>query len=100
ALANSVSPDGVFSYASISGFPSSSGNGTNYWVDVVFSTTAPADSPPVVSSTTPASGATAVAVAAAPTATLNKAIQASTVSLTLTDSTTNPVAGHITYNTT
>jgi hypothetical protein len=98
ALANSVSPDGVFTYAGTSSFPSSSGNGTNYWVDVVFSTTAPADSPPVVSSTTPTSSATGVAVAVAPTATFNEAVQASTISFTLKDSANNPVAGTVSYN--
>jgi len=41
AVANSVSPNGVYSYGSTSAFPASSFNATNYWVDVVFNTTAP-----------------------------------------------------------
>ena len=41
ALANSVSPDGVYTYSSASAFPASSYNATNYSVDVVFNTTAP-----------------------------------------------------------
>ena len=41
ALANSVSPNGVYTYDSTTTFPSSSYNATNYWVDVVFNTTAP-----------------------------------------------------------
>jgi hypothetical protein len=41
ALANSVSSDGVYTYSSASAFPASSYNATNYWVDVVFNTTAP-----------------------------------------------------------
>jgi len=41
AVANSVSPNGVYSYGSASAFPASSFNATNYWVDVVFNTTAP-----------------------------------------------------------
>jgi hypothetical protein len=40
ALANSVSPDGVYSYGSTSAFPAFTYNATNYWVDVVFNTTA------------------------------------------------------------
>jgi hypothetical protein len=38
ALASSVSPDGVYVYAATSSFPTSSYNGTNYWIDVVFTT--------------------------------------------------------------
>jgi hypothetical protein len=39
ALANSVSPDGVFLYAGASSFPTTTTtSGTNYWVDVVLST--------------------------------------------------------------
>jgi hypothetical protein len=41
ALADGVSPDGVYTYGSTSAFPTSSFNATNYWVDVVFNTTAP-----------------------------------------------------------
>jgi hypothetical protein len=39
ALANSVSPNGVYTYGSTSTFPTSTYNSTNYWVDVVFNTT-------------------------------------------------------------
>jgi hypothetical protein len=38
ALANSVSPNGVYIYGSSNTFPASSYNSTNYWVDVVFNT--------------------------------------------------------------
>ena len=38
ALANSISPNGVYSYSGSSAFPTSSFNATNYWVDVVFTT--------------------------------------------------------------
>jgi hypothetical protein len=41
ALANTVSPNGVYMYDSASAFPSFSYNAANYWVDVVFNTTAP-----------------------------------------------------------
>ena len=36
ALANSVSPDGIYSYGTLNSFPLSSANAANYWVDVVF----------------------------------------------------------------
>ena len=37
-VANGVSPNGVYVYSSSTTFPTSSFNATNYWVDVVFST--------------------------------------------------------------
>jgi Domain of unknown function (DUF4082)/Fibronectin type III domain len=36
AVANSTSPNGVFVYGASSGFPNSSYNASNYWVDVLF----------------------------------------------------------------
>ncbi len=39
ALANATSADGVFAYGNGLLFPSNSGNGTNYWVDLVFNGT-------------------------------------------------------------
>jgi Domain of unknown function (DUF4082)/Cellulase (glycosyl hydrolase family 5) len=38
ALAAGTSPNGIYSYGSSSAFPNSSYNSTNYWVDVLFST--------------------------------------------------------------
>ena len=37
-IANSVSPNGVYSYSAASTFPTSSISATNYWVDVLFAT--------------------------------------------------------------
>ena len=48
ALANGVSPDGVYIYGSTSAFPTSTYNATNYWVDVVFATTITSPSGPTV----------------------------------------------------
>lgn len=58
ALANSTSPNGVYAYTTVStgGFPKSSYNATNYWVDVDFS-----------ASTTSTTPAPTVSLAAAPT---------------------------------
>ena len=36
ALANSTTPNGVLVRSASSAFPTNSGNGVNYWVDVVF----------------------------------------------------------------
>ena len=47
ALADGLDgPNGVYHYGSSSGFPTSSYNATNYWVDVIFSLTAPAATVP------------------------------------------------------
>ena len=77
ALSNAAGGgNGVFIYGTGGGFPSNSGNGSNYWVDVTFSST-----PPVVANTTPTPGATGVS-ATAPniTATFNEAVQSSPLS--------------------
>ncbi len=65
ALANGVDgPNGVYLYGP-SGFPTSSFNAANYWVDVVFETdTTPDTEVPVVSVTAPAEGATVSGVVA------------------------------------
>ena len=36
AVASSTSPNGVYTYGSLSAFPNASFNSTNYWVDVLF----------------------------------------------------------------
>ena len=55
---------------------------------------------PAVSSHTPASGATGVAVSTTPSATFNEAVQASTITFTLTPSGGTAVAGTVSYNST
>jgi len=58
ALANGTSGgNGVYVYSAGGVFPTntSQNNATNYWVDVVFSTVAPPDNPPVISSVTASS---------------------------------------------
>ena len=66
--------NGVYRYGASAAFPTNTFNSENYWVDVVFATsTAPDTTPPQVSSVTPASGATGVAVATAVTADFNEA---------------------------
>jgi Domain of unknown function (DUF4082)/Bacterial Ig-like domain (group 2) len=46
---DSATPNGVFTYSDTPVFPSSTFNASNYWVDVVFSPTAPPPTPPATS---------------------------------------------------
>ena len=55
---------------------------------------------PSVSSYTPASGATGVAMSSTPAATFNEAVQLSTISFTLANRAGTAIAGAVTYNTT
>jgi hypothetical protein len=74
-------PNGVYRYGSTSGFPSSTWQASNYWVDVVFTTsTAPDTTPPTVSSTAPAAGATNVARSTTVSAVFNEPMDPATVS--------------------
>lgn len=73
-------------YASGDAFPNQSFGAPNYFVDVVFSTTAtiPTDVAPSVTAVSPASGATGVAVGTAVTVTFSGQVNTSSVTLTLT----------------
>ena len=53
-----------------------------------------------MTSETPASGATNVAMSMVPTATFNEAVQAGTISFTLENSSGSTVAGSVSYNST
>ncbi len=46
---SSGTPNGVFTYSPTPTFPASTFNGSNYWVDVVYTTTAPTPSPAATS---------------------------------------------------
>jgi methionine-rich copper-binding protein CopC len=87
--------NGVYKYGA-SGFPTLGYASSNYWVDVVFSTsTTPDTTKPTVTARTPAPGATDVAVSIAPTATFSEAVSSATMSVAA--GTTN-VAGTTTYD--
>lgn len=86
--------NGLFLYGG--GFPTQSNNDANYYVDVVY--TPGANLPPAVVSTTPATGATDVALGVAPTATFSVAINVSTLDFTLETSTGTTVPGSATYD--
>jgi hypothetical protein len=95
ALQSLGSGNGVYAYASGPAFPSSSFQASNYWVDVVFTTqSAPATPPaapppaaadttaPLVSTLSPASGATGVSRTANITATFNEAMDPASITPT------------------
>ena len=92
---------GVYIYGSAAAFPTQTNQSSNYWVDVVMTTTPPVDTtPPTVTSTTPASGATNVATSTAVTIAFSEALNPATVTtstIRLLDGTT-PVAASVTYN--
>jgi hypothetical protein len=103
ALANGVDgPNAVFVYGA-SAFPTNTFNGNNYWVDVVFNTTAPDTTPPTVTSAAPADGATGVSTTAMVTATFSEAMNASTITtgtFVLRNPSNAVVAATVTYNAT
>ncbi len=75
--------NGLYLYGA-GGFPDHSYNGAHYWVDVVFSTTAPPDvTPPAVAVRSPLGGASSVPVDVTPQATFTEAVTPSTVTMTL-----------------
>ena len=82
ALSNAIANgNGVYQYGPTGGFPSNTYQSSNYWVDVVFTTTAPGPdtTPPTVTSFTPAAGGANVNVNANVTVTFNEAMNAATV---------------------
>jgi PKD repeat protein len=103
ALANGADGgNGVFLYGS-GGFPSQSVNGNNYWVDVVFTLTAPpADTtPPSVTAVSPADGAIGVNPGTSLSATFSEALDPATISgstFELRDSSTAVVPATVTYD--
>ena len=101
ALANGVDgSNGVFAYGTVSTFPTSTFNASNYWVDVVFNTTIQTQ-PPVVTSFSPPNGSAGVSTAVSVTATFNKALDPTTVNSStfeLLDNSSNIVSASVTYN--
>jgi hypothetical protein len=100
-LSNSTSANGVYRYGSSSGFPNSSWNASNYWVDVVFSTTAADTTAPTITSKTPTPGDTNVPITSTVTATFSEAMTASTITTStvdLRDGSNNLVPASVSYN--
>ena len=78
--------------------PNQSFNSTNYWVDAVFSNTFADLTAPTISARTPAAGATGVSATSAVSVTFNEAVQPSSVSVVLRDSSNNVVPASVVYN--
>ena len=101
ALANGISgANGIYSYSSVSTFPTATFSSSNYWVDVVFTTTTPTQGP-TVTSFSPANGVGAVSTTAAVTAVFNEAIDSTSLNgdtFQLIDPSNNVVSAAVTYN--
>jgi hypothetical protein len=74
--------NGVYTYTASPGYPSNSWNASNYWVDVVFATTLVDSTRPTVTSVTPPSSASDVAINVNVTAQFSEGLQASSVTNT------------------
>jgi hypothetical protein len=103
ALSNAVaSGNGVYHYGSTGGFPTDTWQSSNYWVDVVFTTSSgPDTTPPTVTSFSPSAGATNVNATSNVTVTFSEAMDATTVSGTtveLRDPSNALVTGSVSYN--
>jgi len=101
ALANGVDgANGVYRYGTTSGFPTSTFQSSNYWVDVVFVPTS-TTTPPTVTAVTPASNSSGVGLGTAVTAVFSAAMNASTISGTtflLVNSSGTAIPNTVTYN--
>jgi hypothetical protein len=81
ALQNGLDgPNGVYKYGPAGSFPDQTWNSTNYWVDVVFTTTTvPDTTPPTVTGRSPASGATNVLLSSPVTVTFSEAMDPASI---------------------
>ncbi|WP_139190661.1 DUF4082 domain-containing protein [Actinokineospora iranica] len=84
--------NGVFRYGS--GFPDSSFNGGNYWVDVIVTTDTADNTAPVVQSTSPAANGTNVYVDSSITAAFDEGVDPASVQFTV-QAGGNPIPGTV-----
>jgi hypothetical protein len=99
-IANAISGNGVYAYGA-SAFPSNTFNATNYWVDVIFESSILDSTPPTVTATSPAAGASNIAPTAAVTVTFSESVDPSTVNtstLELRDAANTAMTGAVAYN--
>ncbi|GAA2109876.1 hypothetical protein GCM10009841_31490 [Microlunatus panaciterrae] len=83
--------NGVYLYSSTSGFPTNTYNKSNYWVDVVYTTSTTDTTKPTVTDRQPAAGATDVPVTSTVTATFSEPVSSGSISLR--DSANSAVSG-------
>ncbi|SHF73951.1 Ig-like domain-containing protein [Geodermatophilus nigrescens] len=89
-------PNGVYAYGPVPAFPTSSHRGSNYWVDAVFETVAPADNtPPSVTATSPGDGWSSVPVTSPVQFTFDEAVQAGTATVRVSTAQGGPVTGTV-----
>jgi hypothetical protein len=89
--------NGLYEYGA-DGFPTGSYQSTNYWVDVVFNASTADTTPPAVTGEFPSPNSTGIAQTTAITATFSKAVQPTTISFVLKDSSGNAMPGTVTYD--
>jgi methionine-rich copper-binding protein CopC len=90
--------NGVFVYGPGGGFPTSTYNASNYWVDVVFTSAGGQDTtPPTVTGQSPAPNTTGITTATTVTATFSESVQPGTIAFTLTGPNNAAVPGNVTY---
>lgn len=89
--------NGVYAYGG-DVFPNNTYSGTNYWVDPIFTDTPQQSHGPQVIGTSPTSGQAGVPVSTVVSFTFDEAVQASSVSLTLTAASGNTVPGSLSYD--
>ena len=103
ALANGEDgANGVYKYGASGSFPDQTYSASNYWVDVVFNTeVGPDNTPPAVSSVTPADNATNVSTSANVSALFNEPLDPDSVgteTFELRHATDAPVAAVVSYD--
>ncbi|QNN52181.1 DUF4082 domain-containing protein [Nocardioides mesophilus] len=90
--------NGVYGYGPDGTYPGSTYNSENYWVDVVFSTTATDTTKPSVIARSPAAGATGVSSSTTVTAQFDEPVTGSSVAMTLKTGAGTTVSGTTTYS--
>ena len=90
--------NGIYRYGTGGGFPTNTFQASNYWVDLVFNTTGADTTPPTVTSTAPAGGATGVPPTTAVSAVFSEPVQPGTVAFTLRDASGATVPGTQSYD--
>jgi hypothetical protein len=92
--------NGVYAYSSTSAFPTSSYNGSNYWVDVVYFQ-GNVTTPPSISTVTPTNGATGVNLAASIAVSFTQPMDPASITasaLTVLDPSNNAIPGALLYD--
>ncbi|GAA2760804.1 DUF4082 domain-containing protein [Actinopolymorpha rutila] len=90
--------NGVYRYGTGGGFPNSTFQSTNYWVDVVFNPSGTDTTKPTVTDRLPASGSTGVPVGTSVSATFGESVQQTSINFTLTGASAVPAT--LNYNST